>query len=53
MSRAAPHIAALLGCAACDSDRLFEAERGDIDAYIEAHGYAAYAAANVETYHAL
>src|SRR6185437_4173548 len=49
-STAAPHIAALLGFAALDLDRLFESECGCIDAYIETYGYAAYAAANVDAY---
>ena len=49
-STVAPHLAGLLGCAALDLDRAFEAAHGDIDHYIEAHGYAAYAAANVTTY---
>jgi hypothetical protein len=33
-----------------DLDRAFEAAHGDIDHFIETHGYAAYAAANVDTY---
>lgn len=49
-STAAPHVAALLGCSSLDLDRAFEAAHGDIDHYIQAHGYAAYAAANVATY---
>lgn len=49
-STVAPSVAALLGCPAFDLDRAFEAVHGDIDAYIQTHGYSAYAAANVETY---
>jgi shikimate kinase len=33
-----------------DLDRAFEGAHGNIDHFIEAHGYAAYAAANVEIY---
>jgi len=51
-STVAPVVAALLGVAARDLDRLFDAEHGNIDAYIQAHGYAAYAGTNVETYYA-
>lgn len=49
-STVAPHVATLLGCPALDLDRAFEAAHGDIDHYIQAHGYVAYAAANVATY---
>lgn len=49
-STVAPVLAALLGGAAVDLDRAFEAAHGDIDHFIDAHGYAAYAAANVDTY---
>jgi shikimate kinase len=49
-STVAPYVAALLGGRAIDLDRTFEALHGDIDAYIQAHGYGAYAAANVDTY---
>jgi shikimate kinase len=45
-------LAALLGASALDLDRAFEAAHGDIDHFIQARGYAAYAAANVETYFA-
>jgi shikimate kinase len=49
-STVAPHVAALLGCAALDLDRAFEATYGDIDQFIRTRGYTAYAASNVETY---
>jgi shikimate kinase len=49
-STVAPLVAHLLGCPALDLDRAFEAAHGSIDAFIEAHGYASYAAANVATY---
>src|SRR6185437_10431442 len=49
-STVAPQVAALLRCPVLDLDRLFEAERGNIDSYIQAHGYAAYARANVDLY---
>ena len=40
----------LLGAPVFDLDRAFETVHGDIDQFIQARGYAAYAAANVETY---
>jgi len=49
-STVAPHVAALLGRPALDLDRAFEAAHGNIDRFIEANGYSAYAAANVQTY---
>lgn len=49
-STVAPHVAALLGAPVFDLDRAFEAVHGSIDDFIQAHGYAAYAAANIETY---
>ena len=49
-STVAPHVAALLDGPALDLDRAFEAAHGDIDRFIATHGYAAYAAANVELY---
>lgn len=49
-STVAPHVAALLERPALDLDRAFEAERGNIDQFIEANGYSAYAGANVQTY---
>ena len=49
-STVAPHLAALLGVPALDLDRAFEATYGDIDHFIQRHGYAAYASANVGTY---
>ena len=49
-STVAPHVAALLEAPTLDLDRPFELAHGDIDHFIEAHGYAAYAAANVDTY---
>lgn len=49
-STVGPYVAALLGSPALDLDRAFDAAHGDIDHFIDAHGYAAYAAANVETY---
>jgi shikimate kinase len=49
-STVAPHVAALLGGTALDLDRAFETAHGDIDRFIDAHGYSAYAATNVETY---
>src|SRR5256885_1925951 len=49
-STVAPSVAALLQAPTLDLDRAFEAEHGDIDDFIEARGYPAYAAANVETY---
>jgi shikimate kinase len=51
-STVAPVVAALLGGAARDLDRIFEAAHGSIDSYIQAHGYAAYATTNIETYFA-
>jgi shikimate kinase len=49
-STVAPHVAGLLGVPTLDLDRAFETARGDIDQFIETNGYAAYAAANVDTY---
>jgi len=49
-STVAPHLAALLERPVFDLDRAFEIARGDIDDFLRAHGYDAYAAANVETY---
>jgi len=49
-STVAPYVAALLDAPALDLDRVFEAAHGNIDRFIEAHGYEAYAAANVESY---
>jgi shikimate kinase len=43
-------LAARLGCSLVDLDREFERRHADIDAFIAAHGYAAYARENVETY---
>ena len=48
-STVAPHVAMLLGAPVFDLDRAFETVHGDIDQFIHARGYAAYAAANVET----
>lgn len=52
-STAGAALAARLGWPLVDLDREFERRQGDIDAFIAAHGYAAYARANVETYLAL
>jgi shikimate kinase len=49
-STVAPYVAGLLGCPSLDLDRAFEVTYGDIDAFISAHGYAAYAGSNVATY---
>lgn len=49
-STVAPYLAALLGVPTLDLDRVFESVHGDIHDFLEAHGYAAYAAANVEAY---
>jgi len=46
-------LAARLGCPLVDLDREFERRHTDIDAFIAAHGYAAYARENVETYSAV
>jgi shikimate kinase len=43
-------LAARLGWPLVDLDREFERRHTDIDAFIAAHGYAAYARENVETY---
>jgi shikimate kinase len=43
-------LAARLGCAFSDLDREFERRRADIDAFIGAHGYEAYARENVAVY---
>lgn len=52
-STVAPLLAALLGLPSYDLDAHFAAAHGDVDAFIAAHGYRAYAAANVATYRAL
>jgi shikimate kinase len=44
-------VAELLACPFLDLDRLFEDRHGDIDRFLDQHGYAAYARANVEVYH--
>jgi shikimate kinase len=49
-STVAPHVATLVGVPVFDLDRAFETVHGDIDLFIQSRGYAAYAAANVETY---
>jgi shikimate kinase len=49
-STVAPYVADLLGYPSLDLDRAFEAAYGDIDHFISAHGYGAYAGANVATY---
>jgi shikimate kinase len=46
-------LAARLRCPFHDLDRAFEQRHGDIDAFLAAHGYAAYARANVSVYLAL
>jgi shikimate kinase len=46
-------LAHLLGCPFLDLDRQFSARHGDIGQFIAAHGYQAYAHANVETYCAI
>jgi shikimate kinase len=46
-------LAAQLQWPFLDLDRVFERRCTDIDAFIAAHGYAAYARANVETYLAI
>ena len=43
-------LAARLRCPFRDLDREFERRRADIDAFIDAHGYKAYARANVSVY---
>ena len=43
-------LAARLACPFCDLDRAFERRRSDIDTFIEAHGYDAYARENVALY---
>jgi shikimate kinase len=43
-------LAARLGCPFRDLDREFERRRADIDAFIDAHGYEAYARENVAVY---
>lgn len=49
-STVAPHLAALLDVPCHDLDAHFTAAHGDVDAFIAARGYGAYAAANVEVY---
>lgn len=49
-STVAPLLAALLGVPAFDLDAHFTATHGTVDAFIAAHGYRAYAAANVRAY---
>ena len=46
-STVAPRLAALLGVRSADLDARFTAAHGCVDAFIAAHGYRAYAAANV------
>ena len=46
-------VAELLACPFRDLDRLFEERHGNIDDFIELHGYPAYAWRNVETYQAI
>ena len=43
-------LATRLGCPFRDLDREFERRCGDIDAFIDAHGYGAYAGQNVTVY---
>jgi shikimate kinase len=43
-------LARRLGCPFHDLDREFERRRADVDAFIHAHGYAAYARENVAVY---
>jgi shikimate kinase len=43
-------LALRLGCPFHDLDREFERRRADIDAFIQVHGYAAYARENVAVY---
>lgn len=52
-STVGPLVAALLGMAFHDLDARFAAAAGDIDAFIEAHGYEAYARRNLEVYEAI
>jgi shikimate kinase len=49
-STVAPVVAELLGGVAGDLDRMFDAAHGNIDSYIQVHGYAAYARTNIQTY---
>jgi shikimate kinase len=49
-STVGPLVAALLGCRFCDLDRVFEDRHGDIDRFLDQHGYAAYSHANVQVY---
>ena len=49
-STVAPLLAAHLGTSAADLDARFTAAHGCVDAYLAAHGYHAYAAANVAVY---
>lgn len=46
-------VAELLGCRFLDLDRLFDETHGNIDDFIERHGYAVYARENVDTYQAI
>jgi shikimate kinase len=43
-------LATRLGCPFLDLDRQFERRRSDIDAFLDAHGYTAYARENVSVY---
>jgi shikimate kinase len=52
-STVAPLLATLLGVPSHDLDARFTATHGSVDAFIAAHGYRAYAAANVRAYLAL
>ena len=49
-STVGPLLAALLGVPFHDLDASFTATHGSVDAFIDAHGYGAYAAANVRAY---
>lgn len=49
-STVAPLVAALLGVPSRDLDAHFTAMHGSVDTFIAAHGYRAYAAANVHAY---
>lgn len=49
-STVAPLLAAKLDVRAADLDACFTATRGCVDAFLAAHGYRAYAAANVAAY---
>lgn len=52
-STVGPLVAARLGVAFHDLDARFAEAAGDIDGFLEAHGYDAYARRNVETYEAV